>query len=327
MSSSLRALRRRILTPDVAETSLDKRGFHKKSPAAQERLEAVGKTFIVGYASAMEARTPADAEAVIEQVPDWLRGFAYEGAAMALAVLDGLPFGRSDNVRRLLRRPLADASRYLVYVGIGWAMARIPRFRWPRPQTLDPVLVPLVLDGYGFHQAYFHTARYVHGQYRDLNFPWPGGPHGAYANNAIDQGIGRAMWFVGGTDPERVADLIDAFPESRRGDLYSGTGLAATYAGGVDEQELRTLWSRAGSYRGNLAQASAFAADARVRTGIVPPHTALATQMFCGTTPEEAARIVTELRPVHPVEGELPAYEVWRQRLANAFVSSGGVNR
>ncbi|MER6949859.1 DUF1702 family protein [Nonomuraea sp. NPDC000554] len=327
MASSLRALRRRILTPDVAETSLDKRGFHKKSPAAQERLETVGKTFIVGYASAMEARTPADAEITIEQVPDWLRGFAYEGAAMGLAVLDGLPFGRSDNVRRFLRRPLADAHRYLAYVGIGWAMARIPRFRWPKPRTLDPVLVPLVLDGYGFHQAYFHTARYVHGQYRDLSFPWPGGPHGSYANNAIDQGIGRAMWFVGGTDPERVADLIDAFPESRRGDLYSGTGLAATYAGGVDEQELRTLWSRAGSYRGNVAQASAFAADARVRTGIVPPHTAMATQMFCGTTPEEAARIVTELRPVHPVEGALPAYEVWRQRLVNAFVSSGGVNR
>ena len=34
--------------------------------------------------------------------------------------------------------------------------------------------------------------------------------------------------------PEVVADLIDRFPAERRADLYSGAGLAATYAGGVD---------------------------------------------------------------------------------------------
>jgi len=326
LTSSWRALRRRLLTPDVSETSLDKRGFHKKSPAAQERLETVGKTFLDGYAYAVEARTPADAEGPLEQVPGWLRGFAYEGAGMGLAMLDGLPFGRSDNVHRFLESPRGEAYRYLVYVGIGWAMARLPRFRWPKPGKLDPFLVPLVLDGYGFHQAYFRTARYIDGQYQNPNFPWPGGPHGSYANKAIDQGIGRAAWFIAGTDPERVANLIDAFPASRRGDLYSGVGLAATYAGGPDEQELRTLMRRAGDYRGNLAQGSAFAADARVRAGIVPPHSALATQVFWGTTPAAVARIVTELRPAQEPEGEQPAYEVWRQRLANEFVSLGGVN-
>ncbi|HET9138964.1 DUF1702 family protein [Actinophytocola sp.] len=326
MAGSWRALRRRLLTPDDSETSIDKRGFHKKSPAAQERLETVGKTFLRGYAYAVEARVPADAIAALEQVPDWARGFAYEGAGMGLAVLDGMPFGRSDNVRRFLAEPRAEAYRYLVYVGIGWAMARLPRFRWPRPASLDPVLVPLVLDGYGFHQAYFHTARYVEAQYQNPRFPWPGGPHGSYANNAIDQGIGRALWFIGGTDPERVADLIEAFPAARRPDLYSGTGLAATYAGGVEESELRALVRRAGEFGGNLAQGSAFAADARVRAGIVPPHSALATGVLCGATPQEVARIVGEHRPVHAVEGELPAYEVWRQRLASEFVSLGGVN-
>jgi hypothetical protein len=326
LTSSWRALRRRLLTPDVAETSIDKRGFHRKSPAAVERLETVGKTFLEGYAAAVEARTPAGAEGPIEQLPDWLRGFAYEGAGMGLAVLDGLPFGRSDHVRRFLDSPLAGSYRYLVYVGIGWAMARIPRFRWPKPASLDPVLVPLVLDGYGFHQAYFHTARYVDGQYQDPKFPWPGGPHGDYANNAIDQGIGRALWFIGGTDTDRVAGLIDAFPAARRGDLYSGVGLAATYAGGVEERELTALRRRAGAYRANLAQGSAFAADARVRAGIVPAHSVLATQVLCGTTPADAARRTNELRPAHPADGDLPAYELWRQRIAAEFVSLGGVN-
>jgi enediyne biosynthesis protein E3 len=326
LTSSWRALRRRLLTPDASETSLDKRGFHKKSPEAQERLETVGKTFLDGYAYAVEARTPADAEGPLEQVPDWARGFAYEGAGMGFAMLDGLPFGRSDNIRRFVERPLGEAYRYLVYVGIGWAMARLPRFRWPKPATLDPFLVPLVLDGYGFHQAYFRTAKYIDGQYQNPKFPWPGGPQGSYANKAIDQGIGRAAWFIAGTDPERVANLIDTFPEARRGDLYSGVGLASTYAGGVEEQELRTVLRRAGDYAGNLAQGSAFAADARVRAGVVPPHSALATQVFWGATPADVALCVTKLRPEQEVVGEQPAYEVWRQRLANEFVSLGGVN-
>jgi hypothetical protein len=325
LTSSWRALRRRLLTPDVSETSLDKRGFHKKSAAAQERLETVGRTFLIGYAHAVEARTPADAEERIDEVPDWLRGFAYEGAGMGFAMLDGLPFGRSDNVRRFLALPVGDRYQYLAYVGIGWAMARLPRFRWPKPSSLDPVLAPLVLDGYGFHQAYFHTARYVEGQYVNPSFPWPGGPHGSYANNAIDQGIGRAMWFIGGTDPQRVADLVETFPESRRADLYSGVGLAATYASGADEHELWSLARRAGDHIGNVAQGCAFAANARVRAGIVPEHTARATHVFCGTTPAEAARLADELRPAGS-DGDKPAYEVWRQRLASEFVSLGGVN-
>jgi enediyne biosynthesis protein E3 len=326
LTTSWRAVRRRLLTPSIAETSLEKRGFHRKSAAAQERLETVGKTFLIGYGDAMEARTPPDAVAALERVPDWLRGFAYEGAGMGFAVLDGLPFGRSDNVERFLADPRADEYRYLIHVGIGWAMARIPRFRWPKPESLDPVLVPLVLDGYGFHQAYFHTDKYAIGRYRDPAFPWPGGDHGWYAGNAIDQGIGRAAWFICGTDVDRVADLIETFAPKRRGDLWAGAGLAAAYAGGVEEEELRTLRRRAGEYRANLAQGAAFAADARVRADIVPAHSALATEVLCGAPPEDAARLTRDSRPADEAEGQLPAYEVWRQRTAAQLVSLGGIN-
>ncbi len=319
-------MRRRLLTPDASETTLEKRGFHRKSASAQDRLESVGKSFLQGYTYAMEAVAPAAAEPRLEQLPDWLRGFAYEGAGMGFAMLDGLPFGRSDNVQRFLQRPLGSSHRYLVLVGVGWAMARLPRVCWPDPAELDPLLLPLVLDGYGFHQAYFRTARYVDEQYRDPSFRWLGGSRSSYADDAIDQGIGRATWFVSGTDPDRVADRIDAFPESRRANLYSGVGLAATYAGGADRAELRTLVQRAGPYARNVAQASAFAAQARVSAGIVPEHTGLATEVLCGATPQDAARITEAMRPVGRTDGEVPAYEVWRRRVAEELVSVGGVN-
>ena len=48
-----RALRRRILTPDESETSLDKRGFHYKNDAARYLLENVGRVFLAGYGDAV----------------------------------------------------------------------------------------------------------------------------------------------------------------------------------------------------------------------------------------------------------------------------------
>ncbi|MEV7008602.1 DUF1702 family protein [Streptosporangium sp. NPDC051022] len=315
-------LRRRVLTPSVSATKLETRGFNEKTPAARELLETIGEKFLTGYAHAAEARSPAEAEERLETIPTRFRGFAYEGAAMGFAVLDALPLGGGDRIARFLAGR-GDDHIYMVYVGIGWAMARLPRFRWPEISAFDPMLRWLVLDGYGFHQAYFRTGRYVHGQFLDPRFPWTADRFQWYANHAVDQGIGRAMWFVGGTDADLVATMIDRFPESRRSDLYAGAGLAATYAGGADEQELRTFWQRAGEYRPQVAQGCAFAAEARQRAGLVVPHTLLATRVFCDMTPEQAARISEKARPDGPVQGDVPAYEVWRRRIADEFASLG----
>ncbi len=111
----------------------------------------------------------------------------------------------------------------MVHVGVGWAMARLPRFRWASIAPTDPLLRWLALDGYGFHQAYFRTQRYVREQYRDPSFRWPGDETRRYAGHAVDQGIGRALWFIGGTDPAVVSDLVDSFAADRRADLYSGS--------------------------------------------------------------------------------------------------------
>jgi hypothetical protein len=324
MASMMGALRRRVLTPDMAETRLSTRGFHEKNPAARELLETVGVTFLTGYGFAAEAGLPVDAEAGLEQVPPEFRGFAYEGAAMACAVRDGLPFGNARHVERFLAGRAAHHV-YMVYVGVGWAMARVPRFRGSSMYTADPLLRWLVLDGYGFHQAYFQTEKYVRQQYQEPAFPWPGKEWSWYSDRVIDQGIGRATWFVEGTDAARVADVFDSFPESRRADLYAGAGLAATYAGGVGEQELSLFLKRADKHRHWVAQGSAFAAAARVEAGLATPHTSLATGVLCdGMTPEEASNWCAECLPDPCVDGEVPAYEVWRTRIADRFTQAGG---
>jgi enediyne biosynthesis protein E3 len=328
LSSTWRALRRRILNPGISNTKLEVRGFHEKNAAARELLETVGRSFLEGYGYAVEARTPEEAEQMLEQVPHRFRGFAYEGAGMGYAVLDALPFGRGGRNVRFIEGPGSPHS-YMIYVGAGWAMARVPRARWPKLELGNPLLRWLALDGYGFHQAYFHTDKYVRAQYREQKFPYEA--HGAswYSDHAIDQGIGRAMWFVGGADPDVVADMIDSFAEERRADMYAGSGLAATYAGGLDEHELKTFAARAGKYLPNVAQGSAFAATARVDAGLAVEHTTLATRVFCDMTPEEAKRLCDDTRPAPVVEVPehpgIPSFEVWRRRITAAFTTDADV--
>lgn len=321
MGQRWRTLRGRVLTPNVSQTQLDVRGFHKKNQAAQDLLEKVGATFLDGYRHAAEARTVADAAAEMDKITPRFRGFAYEGAGMGFAVRDGLPLGPTRLSQEFLAGP-GDPHNYMVFVGIGWAMARLPRFRWPDGAKLDQLLRWLLLDGYGFHQAYFHTERYVQQQYQDPGFPWPSRAHSAYANRAIDQGIGRALWFVNGTDAARTTEAVARFPQERRADLYAGVGLAATYAGGAEEAELRILFEGAGDYRTHLAQGSAFAAECRIRAGLLVPHNEVATRVLCGATPEQVARIALDHRPDHGgIEGALPAYELWRRRVAAEFTA------
>jgi hypothetical protein len=316
--SVLAGLRRKILTPDLSQTSLEVRGFHVKSAAARDRLETVGRTFLEGFALAAESDHPIDSETGLDQIGNEFRGFAYEGAAMALAIRDGLPIGGRRHVEQFLAGR-ADRHVYMAYVGVGWAMARLPRICWPTLHAPDPLLRWLVLDGYGFHQAYFRTAQYVDGQRRHERFPWPADGPRWYAARVIDQGVGRAMWFVAGTDAERLHHMVQRFPEHRRADLYAGTGLAATYAGGANEAELVWLREAAGQHAADLAQGASFAAGARVRAGLVVPHNEVATRVFCGCSPEEASAVNDKALVDLDHRDTLPAYEQWRLRIKDAY--------
>ncbi len=312
-----------MLTPDVALTTLEVRGFHRESAAAQQLLETVGRSFLTGLARASAARDTTDIEAPLEELPTTFKGFAYEGAAMGFALADVLPLGGGSGRMPRFLAGRGDRHVYMAYVGVGWAMARLPRLFWSRLHAPDPLLRWLVLDGYGFHQAYFHTQRYVHQQERRDRFPWPAQGPAWYADRAIDQGIGRALWFVGGTSVDVVAGLVEKFPAQRRPDLYAGVGLAASYAGGGDETQLRALLERAGEYRANVAQGCVFAVSARTRAGLVVEHTGLAARVLCGMDVPQASQLADDTRPTGPVSGPEPAYEVWRRRVMNEFAATG----
>ncbi len=129
--------------------------------------------------------------------------------------------------------------------------------------------------------------------WRPARYPaWPGDAD--YAHNAVDQGVGRALWFVNGANPIAAASCVNSYEESRRADLWAGIGLASVYAGGVDAGGLARLRDLAGPYRAELAQGAVFAAKTRVMTDLVTPHTELAVKNHCEMSVEDAAALMDE---------------------------------
>jgi SagB-type dehydrogenase family enzyme len=309
-------LRCQIFLPDQSEATFAKRGFTAPDATRQANIEKVGSIFLEGFEYGMAGLSLSAVESSLETVEPAFRGFAYEGCTMALAVRDGIrPAGRHW-VRDLLASRGANHI-YMAYIGVGWAMARLPRLRWRAIEPHDPLLRWLALDGYGFHQAYFRTKQYVWQQHQA---PIPGWEPAGYANRAVDQGIGRALWFVNGSDVQGVATTIEAFPRSRRGDLWSGAALASVYAGGADAGELSDMVRLAGQYRSHAAQGAAFAAKARLLAGLVMPGTEIGVKVHCDMSVEEAAAVTDEAKDGLPSdEGDVPRYEIWREQIRKRF--------
>jgi hypothetical protein len=305
-------LRRRLLGIDPEEADFSRRGF-AMLPGPRRRLELVGRTFVRGYRAALDDDHPDALAAALRPVDAELTGFAYEGAAMGVALRDGLAPWRAPRLPALLAGP-GRPHRYMVHVGAGWALARLRR----RPRaidSLDPLLRWLALDGYGFHQGYFQPARFVAGSERPRGFS-------GYAARAFDQGLGRSMWFVAAAQPDAIGRTIETFEQSRRPDLWSGVALAAAYAGGGGPETLEQIAARGRDHRSQIAQGAAFAAAAREHAGNPAAHTELACRLLTGLSAREAAGLTDAAALELPDDGPEPSYEVWRRRLRAALTES-----
>lgn len=270
---------------------------------------------MTGFEWGIESRGLWETERRLSLVDPEVQGFAYEGATMAAVIRDAMP-GRGGRTRELLQ----GAGRrhiFLNYIGIGFAMAKLPRPLWKKVMPeLDgeefyPPMVWLAVDGYGFDRAYFAPARWVDEQRLDTPYAWDG--DAAYFQRAVDQGIGRALWFIHGAHVEHVAAAVRRFAADRQADLWAGVGLAATFAGCSTADDLAGLRRAAGDLRGHVAQGSVFAAKARHFSSAVPEHTRTALHALAGLTVEQAAALADDSAPAPSTAGDVPTYEVWRR--------------
>ncbi len=312
-------LRRLLLGIRPREVTFARRGFRAADAGARRHLEQVGTSFLDGYHAGLEESQQGNLLGRLQAVGLEWQGFAFEGAAMALCLLDHLIPGRKNRLATFLTGA-GRTHAYMVHVGVGWAAARLGGPIGPWRNLLDPLLCWLVVDGYGFHEGYFHWRRFITG--RSVPSRLVG-----YECRVFDQGLGRSLWFVCGAGVEALANVIARFPAGRRPDLWSGAGLACAYAGGVDDNALRRMAMVSGLFHAHLAQGVAFAAKAREHAGNPTAHTDLACRIICGRPAPEAARVTdAALQNLGP-EGSDPAYEVWRRRIQRAFGTPGVLAR
>jgi hypothetical protein len=312
------SLRRHALAPSLHEVSFGARGFSVESEAAVAQLEAIPQSVVVGFEWGMDTNQQWELVRRLDMIDPELRGFAYEGAVMALTIRDVTSGHRT---RDLLAGP-GEPHLFLAYIGIGFALARLPRSLWQRAVPVlptsryHPTMSWLAIDGYGFDRAYFDTRRWVDEQWIPPTYPWQGYPD--YFLRAVDQGIGRALWFIHTADVPAVAAAVDNFAAARRADLWSGVGLAAAFAGGAGEEALHELCDSATTHDVELAVGAVFAAKARSYAGWVPGHTARAVAVLTGRSIDEAVAIADNTE-VPPTGDAGPQYEVWRERIRAAI--------
>jgi len=290
--------------------------FHRANRGGGEEvrraLDGALGAFSYAYTAALDDDDADRIAARLAQLPDIVRGFAYEGAGAALTVLDRFRPSPRRRFDALLRGP-GEGFAVLLLVGSGLALARLsPRRLEEDTRDRDSEMRYFPVDGYGFERGVFGGASVVSGgRVPQLS---------AYGRRAFDQGLGRGLWFREATDLGRIARTIAGLPPARHADIWSGVGLAIAYAGPNTDTTLATLAETSGVHRASVQLGVACAALLRSDGHNPSPYTERAASVICGMPAESVAemarRILTDLRQAkdRPDVTENP-YDAFREAL------------
>jgi enediyne biosynthesis protein E3 len=263
----LKIIRKLILGLPLSEAEFGVRGFEVGNKA-QERLELVAKTVVHGYNVALETGLSKSLAVNTTQISHELVGFFHEGVAMGLYTLDLFSIGKKDRFGEFITG-VGNRHEYMSYIGAGIASAifRNDAISGFMSKTEKSEGDFLFLNGIGFYHAYFKPEKTLK---NNMFVPKSIRGKGSYFLDGYDNGIGRAVWFYNSGEPQKIAKTIAAFPPDRRGGVWAGVGLAATYAGGVSEEKILQLRELSGEYVYRLGEGSVLATHTRRFAG--NPH-------------------------------------------------------
>ena len=188
-----------------------------------ERVSEARAYFLRGFSEVLEV-PPEALPKLLQVTPFQGRGFAIEGMAMALTLMDELSPGPHSRLCVLFDGRSAE-EQTLVAIGVGWASARLRKpLEW-LPTTLHPHHKYAVADGYGFHHGFFHPHRFTSGR-----FPTSKNELSTF----YDIGLGRALWFIHIGRVEPIVHALDRFLPGRRKQLWRGVGTACAFTNSTE---------------------------------------------------------------------------------------------
>jgi enediyne biosynthesis protein E3 len=285
--SKLTILRKLFFALDLSEANFSVRKF-AQGEAAQDRLELVAKTVVNGYNVALETGMSDELLVQRQMVSNELCGFFNEGVGMGLYTIDLFSPFKKDRFWNFVKG-VGSNHEYMSYIGAGIACGVF--FNRPFDKFLEkasPTSGLLILNGFGFYYAYFKPNKIFKDNYIPASVQ-----RDPFFIECYDNGIGRALWFNNGGNPDKIADHVALFPENRRPGVWAGVGLAATYAGGVPAEKIKRLKQLAAPFGISLGEGSLLATHTRDLAG--NPHADDTTvQLLTGRSAKDCCAFARE---------------------------------
>lgn len=192
-------------------------------PKISERVQDARTAFLQGFRKSLKVSSDALTQ-FFKIEPFYTRGFALEGAAMALTLLDEFNPASQNQLNEFLHGRSTE-EKVLGAIGVGWASARLGKpFDW-KPKALDSQEMASVVDGYGFHQGIFHPHRFT-----GRGFPMAECKFSTY----YDIGLGRSLWFIYIGNVDLIVNAINKFLLDRHESLWRGVGIACAFTGSTE---------------------------------------------------------------------------------------------
>lgn len=217
MNTHIDQIRKRLarLFSEIPPPAVD--GGH---PEIYQRVFGARAAFLQGFHDALNA-SPEVLPQLLRDEPAQRRGFALEGAAMALTLIDEFSPAPQKWLKDFLNGRSAG-EHILSAIGVGWASARLGKPLDWLPTALHPRYKRSVADGYGFHHGFFHPHRFTNGR-----FPTGKGE----LSTSYDIGLGRALWFIHIGNVAPILHTIRKFSPDRHEFLWRGVGTACAFTG------------------------------------------------------------------------------------------------
>ncbi len=248
------------------------------------------------------------------------RSVAAEGSAMGLATLD-IVLGKKTRWSHF-KQQIHQCYTPAVYLGRGMAIGLIkPRCQFHQ-DIQESMFSWLTVDGMGFTQAFLHHLHKV-GKSPGL-LPLHDCDSKTH-QNIFDQGVGRFLWINHGHELPVLVAIINKQEKHRLADLWSGVGVASTFLGSVDKENMQYLKQEAGIYAPDLAVGASLACRTRLADGSRMPHLNDVIETLCGVNAQECAemgeQMMDQLSPFGvTISGiHYSNYHVWRKRMREFF--------
>jgi hypothetical protein len=231
------------------------------------------------------------------------RSIAYESASMAIALKD-IENDEDLNDWLLFANGPALAHQAQVYVGLGWAIAKLNLPFLTAVKKIEPDLYQRVADGCGYYDGSFRQRQTVINQQLPVYIPEAVLP-------MYYQGVGRSLWYANNADINKIKTKIEGFPAQRHARLWRGMGVAVAYVGACDDEGLRTLVQYAAANAVQLAYGAALAVKSRMEANAISADTDRCSRFWYALTAGETKMISSDQAVIDHDAG----YNNWMRRV------------